>query len=466
MKNEFDLTEGRILSKLLVIALPIMGTQLFQMLYNIIDMFLLGRISSDALAATGSAGMFLWLSVAFFLIGSMGAEIGVSQNLGKKDIPAAKRFAENAGFLAIVLGIFYGLAMILFAEPLIRFLQVQDPAVVRDGANYLWIVSLSTPATFLSFALNGAFNGAGNSRYSFLFKGLGLGLNIILSPLFIFTFDMGIQGAAIATTISQFFVCFIFLWAIKFHPSRPFKTFSYRRLFKFCKGTTTQILKWTLPIAIESLCFTVLTMFISQMVAGFGTGAIATHRVGSQIESLSWLIGGGFASALTAYIGQNFGARKWSRIHKGFKASMVIMSVYGVMISLLMFFGARALFSLFITDSDVIPLGVDYLRIFALIQLFECIGALAAGAFRGIGKTQPPSYTSIFFNTLRVGAAFLLSRTQLGLNGIWWGMAICNTLRGLLTFAWYWSSARKQPREDEIFLAGRDQSAAGSLAQT
>ena len=448
--REFDLTEGPILKKLLVIALPIMGAQLFQMLYNIIDMFLLGRVSAEALAATGSAGMFLWLSVAFFLVGSMGAEIGVSQNLGKKDPQTARRYAESAGFIAIFLGIIFGAVMIIFAEPLIRFLQVQDPYVVRSGADYLWIVSLTTPATFLSFALNGAFNGAGNSRYSFYFKAFGLGLNIILSPLFIFTFGLGVIGAAIATSIAQIVVCLIFLWAVKYHPSRPFESFSYRNLFRVDLEPIKQILKWTLPIAVESLCFTVLTMFISQIVATFGTGAIATHRVGSHIESLSWLIGGGFASALTAFIGQNFGAKKWGRIHKGFKISFLIMGIYGIIISILMFFGARTLFGWFISDSEIIPLGVDYLRIFAVIQLIECIGALGAGAFRGIGVTKPPSITSIFFNSLRVLAAFLLSRTALGLNGIWIGMAVCNTFRGLVTLGWYQYYVRKHPREDII----------------
>ena len=446
--KEFDLTQGPILKKLLVIALPMMGTQLFQMLYNLIDMFLVGQISSDAVAATGSAGMYLWLSVAFFIIGSMGAEIGVSQNLGKKDTAMAKRFAESAGFIAIILGIVYGLAMILFADPLIRFLQIQEYEVIRDAADYLWIVSLSTPLTFLSFALNGAFNGAGNSRYSFYFKAWGLGLNIILSPLFIFVLGLGVPGAAMATVIAQVFVCLVFLWAIKYHKSRPFEEFSYKNLFKYDKTVVSKIFKWTLPISIESLCFTVLTMFINQAIALFGANALAIARVGSQVESLTWLIGGGFAAALTAYIGQNFGAQKWGRIHRGFKISLGVMAIYGVFVSLLMYFGAEAIIRLFITDPKIIPLGVDYLQIFALVQLVECIGAIAAGAFRGVGKTQPPSIISIVFNVLRVFAAISLSQTALGLNGIWWGMAICNALRSLITFTWYKFYIKKEPRFD------------------
>lgn len=161
-------------------------------------------------------------------------------------------------------------------------------------------------------------------------------------------------------------------------------------------------------------------MIIARFVAHYGAGAIATQRVGSQVESLSWLIGGGFASALTAFMGQNFGAKKWERIHQGFKIATGVMMTWGLLVSLMLFFGARFLFSLFIPEPDIIVLGVDYLRIFSLAQLPTCIEALAAGAFRGVGSTQPPSIVSITFNVLRVLLAYVLVQTALGLNGIWW----------------------------------------------
>lgn len=444
MSKEFDLTEGKILTKLMVIAWPMMAAQLFQMLYNFIDMFLLGRISGEAVAATGSAGMYLWLSMAFVLVGSMGAEIGVSQSLGRKEEEAAKRYSQSAILIALVLGLLCMIAVQLFSHQLIGVLQIQEAHVALNAANYLRIVSLGFPLTFMNFAINGAYNGAGNSRFPFYIKALGLGLNIILSPLFIFVFDLGVIGAATATVIAQSFISLVFLYTMKYHKARPFPEFFYRDIFRIDTAYIKQIFKWALPISIESLCFTLLTMFISRMIAEFGAGALATFSVGVQIESITWLVGGGFAAALTAFVGQNFGANKWDRIHEGFKMSLYIMGIYGSIISVLMFFGARPLFSLFITEPDIIELGVDYLRIAAAVQLMACLEPIAAGAFRGIGKTQPPSIVSITFNFLRVIFAFFLSQTALGLNGIWIGMVLGNTFRGLVLMGWYLLYSRRQ----------------------
>ena len=120
--NNYSLTEGGILKKLLLVALPIMGTQFMQMAYNLTDMFWLGRVGSDAVAASGAAGMYLWLSFGFLLIGRMGAEIGVSQYIGRGDKESALAFSQNSGLIALVLGSAFGLAMILFNRSLIAFL--------------------------------------------------------------------------------------------------------------------------------------------------------------------------------------------------------------------------------------------------------------------------------------------------------------------------------------------------------
>jgi len=237
MKKEFDLTQGGISKKLLNLAFPIIGTEVFQMFYNFIDMFFVGRLSSDAIAATGLAGVYIWLSVAFFLIGGMGAEIGVSQHLGKGEKETAKKYAINSVMIAIILGCLYGLVMIIFRQPLIAFLRIPEVHIIAEAASYLAIVSISTPMIFISIALASAFEGAGNAKFPFYIKSGGLLLNIILSPIFIFTFSWGIQGAALATVIAQTLVCLVFLWAIKYHPSRPFTNFKYSDflLVPFCK---------------------------------------------------------------------------------------------------------------------------------------------------------------------------------------------------------------------------------------
>ena len=446
----YDLTNGSILNKLLLIAGPVMATQLFQMAYNLIDMFFVGRISDDSVAAIGAAGMFIWLSVAFFVIGSMGAEIGVSQNKGKGDMAAAKRFAQNALFIALVLGVIFASVIVLFTDVLIGLIGIQEAHVARDAALYLRIIGVAFPMLFMNNAITGAFNGSGNSRLPFYLKMIGLVVNVIASPILIFVLDLGIMGAAIGTAIGYTVTGSLLVFAIKHTKTSPFENFSFREVLQPDKATVMQILKWSLPVAIESGSFTMLTMFIINMIASFGADAIATKQIGVQIESLTWLVGGGYAAAFTSFVGQNYGANKIDRIKKGFRISLLVQGSWGIFTTLVLIFGGGAIFGIFTDNPEIIASGIRYLRIGAFIQIAICIEAICAGAFRGMGETLPPSITTITFNILRVFIAFGLSRTPLGLYGVFIGGASGVLLRGIVLPIWYYVYSRKKFKQQEV----------------
>jgi putative MATE family efflux protein len=262
----------------------------------------------------------------------------------------------------------------------------------------------------------------------------------------IFGLGRGIIGAAMATIIAQITVCALLLVAIGKDKHRPFPV--YRFFAKPDRAAIRQIFRWSLPISVESFFFTLLSMVTSRFVASFGAQAMAVSRVGSQIESLSWLIGGGFGSALTAYVGQNFGAGKWSRIHKGYRISLSVMLVYGLLVTALLFFCGGFLFTVFLDDPAIVAMGIPYLRILAMCQLAMCVEAVASGCFKGVGRTLEPSVISFTSNALRVPLSYFLSKTSLGLNGIWWGICLGAILRGVWAFVWYMLAARKQEKGD------------------
>jgi len=382
--DKYNLVEGSIINKLFFVASPVILTQIFQMAYNLTDMFWLGRLSSDAVAASGTAGLFLWLSMAFFMFGRMGAEIGVSQNLGKGDKETARGFAQNSILIAIALGIVVGAMFITFHEQLIGFFGIQEAHVERDAREYLAIVSMSLPFMFTTAAVTGIFNGAGNSRVSLVINGVGFTLNMVIDPLLIFTAGLGIHGAGFATIIAQSMAACLAIIVLKRHKNRPFEEI---KLFIWPdKERIKQIFKWVTPVSVESSLFTVLTMMVTPLVAIYGAGALATVRVGSQIESLTWLIAGGYASALTAFTGQNFGAGKWSRIRKGFRISTWMMACWGLLVGFLLYFGGGALFRVFVpNDPDVIEMGIHFLRILAIIQIPACLEGVARN-IQGTGE--------------------------------------------------------------------------------
>ncbi|MGI6358673.1 MAG: MATE family efflux transporter [Bacillota bacterium] len=448
--NTYDLTQGGILKKLFLVAVPIMGTQLMQMTYNLTDMFWLGRTpnSVTAVAASGLGGMFLWFGAALMMVGRMGAEIGTSQNLGRGDLEAAQGYAQNSARIALMLGVVYGTVLLGFAGPLVSLLQVNDPVVFGSASAYLRIVAFGIPLTYLSAAITGAFNGAGNSRLSFLANSIGLVVNMVLDPLMILGLGWGVKGAAFATVAAQGVVLSLFIWLAKRHPQRPFERFNVFGRLDWGKVRT--IIGWSLPIAVESAAFTTLAMVVTAMVsASYGETAVAVQRVGSQIESLSWLVGGGFASAVTAFVGQNYGAGKWQRIRQGYRISLLVLLGWELLVTAVLVLGGRFLFSLFLREpASIADMGVTYLRILAISQVFMALEGACAGVFRGIGKTLPPSLCSIGSNLLRPLLCWWLLQ-WMGLNGIWLGITVSASLRGISMFIWYTLHERRIPLTDK-----------------
>lgn len=198
-----------------------------------------------------------------------------------------------------------------------------------------------------------------------------------------------------------------------------------------------EMVKIGFPPAIQDSLFSAISMVIARLIAGWGDAAVAVQKVGSQIESISWMMAGGFSTAVNAFIAQNYGAGKVERIRKGYHTSMIIMAVWGAITSFLLLVFPEFFFRIFITEEEVIPMGVDYLRIIGICEIFMCLEGAATGAFQGMGRTVPPSVTGIVFNTLRIPTAILLSATALGLNGVWWALSISCVLKGTVLPIWF-----------------------------
>ncbi|MCL1924955.1 MAG: MATE family efflux transporter [Defluviitaleaceae bacterium] len=438
--NNHDLTNGKIFSKLLLVAAPIMLTSMVQMLHNLMDMFFLGLVGAEGLAAAGTAGMYLWLSMALLFICRMGAEVGVSQNVGSGDYEKARQFAENSIILSFILGILFSVFVAVFRVQLVGFFNIPDQRVVYYSEQYLLFISPVFPFMYVKAVMTGIYNGYGNAKLPMIINSAGFLFNLIITPIFIFVLNLGVAGAAISTTIAYIPPFFASIWALKKYKNRPFEEFNF--FIKPSSQIIKKIFKIGTPMGVESALFTFFTMFINRFIASYGVEAIAVNRVGTQLESLTWLVGGGFATAVTAFIGQNYGAKKYDRLKEGFRVGMKTMFIYGLFVSIISIIFARPLMSIFLHETNEIALGVSYMRILAFMQLVACLEGVAAGAFRGKGNTIAPSITSVTMNALRVLIAYFLS-LHLGLYGIWWGVVIGANIRGLWVVTWYYISEKK-----------------------
>ncbi|WP_330594504.1 MATE family efflux transporter [Variimorphobacter saccharofermentans] len=448
MEKTAHLTEGSIAKTLFKLALPIMGTSFVQMSYSLIDMLWVGRIGTGAVAAVGTAGFYTWLANAFILIPKIGAEVGVAQATGQKDMVEVKKHVKHSIQMGIFLALIYGLVMIIFRKGLIGFFNLGDEEIILAAIDYLVIVSLGFVFFFINPIFTSIFNGYGDSKSPFVINSIGLVINVILDPLLIIGIGpfprLGVIGAAIATILSQAIATLLFVIKAR----KTSVIFSDISLFhKPDLLHIRVIVKLGLPVAVQSGLFTIISMIVARIIAMWGPTAIAVQKIGSQIEAISWMSAGGFQSAMSAFIGQNYGARKWERVDKGYTIGMIIVSFIGVFATVLFFFGSRTLFSIFVQEEEAILYGIQYLKIVGFSQLFMCIEITTAGAFNGLGRTTPPSIVDIVFNSLRIPSALILSSTSLGINGIWWALSITSIMKGVVLAMWYIISCNKYKEE-------------------
>ncbi len=435
MSKIFDLTEGSIVKKLFYIALPVLLTSISQMAYNLTDMFWVGRVDQiglvekEAIAAIGTAGYIAWFAFGLILIGKIGTSVKVAHSVGEKDMDKLSKFASNGLLLQLFAGLIFSALIFLFRHQIISIFNISSTQVVKYAIDYLAIVGGLLFFQFISSGFAAINEGLGKTKVNFKIMAVGLLLNMILDPIFILVLKMGVTGAAIATVISQAITAGIFYIVYRKFSSTMFRF----HIDAFDLKTSKNIIKIGLPAGLQSMIFTVISIYIARMVFVFGEDVMAAQRIGVQVEQLTWMIAGGFQTALTVFIGQNFGARQFVRIKKGFGIISLMLIPYAAVVALSLFFFAPFLIGIFIDDPISKAYGVRYLEIISLAQIFMMLESIGAGLFNSIGKTHIPSIVGITGNVLRIPMALYLV-TIMSEEGIWWALNISDIIKGAFLF--------------------------------
>jgi len=439
MSKQVNLLEGSILGKLSVLALPIMMTAFVQMAYNLVDMVWIGQLGSNAVAAVGAAGTYLWIADSCTSVAKTGGQIKVAHSIGEGNPEKAKQFGASAFQMGVSI-IMLCILFVLFGHQLmVGVFQFTEEQVHVDAVNYLLITgTVGVLFSTINQIFTGLYTGIGDSKTPFLANAVGLVINLVMDPVLIFGVGfipaMGVIGAAVATAGAQGVVTLLFL-LISYKRGGLFQGMPVFRKPKM--DYIKQVWKLGFPVGLQNVFMSGLSLIIASMIAAWGADAIAVQKVGGQVESIAWMIAGGFSMAVNSFIGQNYGAGKMHRVRKGYNAAMALMVIWGLLCSLVLIVFPEFLFQIFIRETDVLDMGVSYLRILGVCQLCVCMEGCSTGAFNGLGETRIPSAVSIVFNLARIPMAILLPMTPLGLDGIWWALTISAILKGVVLTAWY-----------------------------
>ncbi len=427
--KKIDLTKGNVIHVLLALALPIMGSSLLQFTYNLVDMLWVGHLGSDAVASIGSSSFFTGLGYAINALIMIGTGIKVSHCVGEEDAEGIKEYIHAGMMLSVVIGIGYGVILIGLGRSFIGFLHLNNDEVAANA--YLYLV-WSAPTLFFAFFNNlfsRIFASLGNTKSALKISAVGIVVNMILDPILIYIVKWGVVGAAVGTLIANIIMFIMYL-----EGGRGVLVFRFKKKVEFKK--IKEIVELGTPIAFQRVLFTLINIMLAKMIATFGTDAVAAQKIGLQIESVTYMVTGGLNGAVASFIGQNYGAKKYDRLHKGYRTALGIGIIYAALSTLIFWIFPEQLAGLFVKEEATIAIVAGYLHIIAYSQIFNAMEMVSNGFLTGIGRPKIPSYVSVIFTAFRLPLAYLCIR-YLGVEGIWWSITLSTVLKGTVLVGIY-----------------------------
>lgn len=440
MARRIDLLNGKITQSLLALALPIMATSLIQLAYNLIDMIWVGKIGVDAVSAIGASGMYIWIGEGLILMYKIGAQVLVAQQLGGGNIAKARNYVKTVLQTSFLGSLCYAVLLFAVASSLIGFFNFSSSVVIFQAVGYLKIVAWGMIFMSFNFVMTGLLTASGDSKTPFMVNTVGIVTNIFLDPLMIFGLNLGVTGAGLATVIAQMIVSVLLVGSL----IKDDYLFNDLNLFdRIHWPDFWAIAKIGLPTSLQSIGYATISMILSRYTASFGDYAVAITRVGGQIESISWITADGFGSAINSFIGQNYGSKKYDRARSGYFKDLKIITVWGLATTMLLLVFPKELFAIFIHETTLYPLGISYLQILGLSQLFMCYELMSSGAFGGYGDTRTPFLVSIFLTGARIPLAYLLVGLIGNVTGIWWAVSLSSVFKGTLLVGLFFIKTKK-----------------------
>lgn len=416
MNQDLTLGEPRLVIRRF--CLPLLGSILFQQLYNIADSLVAGKfINENALAAVGNSYEITLIFIAFAFGCNMGCSVIISLLFGGGEYREMKS-AVSTTFIAS--GVLCVLLMTLGLSQCTALLQlIQTPdEVLADSALYLRIYILGLPFLFYYNISTGIFSAMGDSRTPFLFLAFSSTANVAVDILFVAAFDMGVGGVAWATFLCQGVSCVLAMTAVL---RRLFacKTEEKPALFSF--PLLLRITRIAIPSTLQQSFVSVGNIMIQSMINGFGPGVMAGYAAAIKLNNLVITCFTTIGNGVSNYTAQNLGAKKPARIRSGYFEAWKLLLALAIPTALIYFIGAQPLLSLFMEEPSGLAMdtGIQIMRILSPFYLLICAKMPADGTLRGLGQMDRFMISTFVDLILRVALAFIFSRALGTALGIW-----------------------------------------------
>ncbi len=438
------ITEGSISKGIFHLALPAMVSMVSIMLYEFVDLFWIGKLGAEAVAALGASAFVVWTIKSLASCVAAGLNALIARNGGAKNFARVQMWASQGLALTFLFSILIAVLTFVANQFLFQLLGLEQN-VAHAAQRYTLILTLGLVFIYGAISIENIFRSVGNTFIPMVIIVSGLALNAILDPFFIFGWlgfpKMGMPGAALASVIAH---AVVFVLLLLWLPSVNIKL---RLNFKSFIQNSLEILRIGTPIGALGAIFSIIYIVLSKNIAYFGTVPMAAISIAHRIEGVPFFIAFGFSTAVATVVGQNLGAGKPNRAEKGVHLSLAYAGSFLLLISISFIFYGKSMLSFFIDDQAVIEAGYQYLFAIAMFEVFLTPEVILEGAFTGAGDTKPPFLISIPLTFLRIPLAYYFSITlNYGVVAIWWVIGFTMFLKGAAFLFWFQRGKWKEKR--------------------
>lgn len=435
--GEHDYTSGSINRAIFLLAVPMIAEMIMESLFAVVDVFFVSKVSVNAVATVGLTESVLFIIYSIAVGFSMAVTAFVARRVGEKNFKRAGDAAFQAIFLAVSVSVVLGILGFVYAEDVLRLMGGEE-ALITEGAGYAQIMYAGNMSIILLFLINAIFRGAGDPSIAMRSLWIANGLNIILDPLLIFGIgffpEMGVVGAAVATTIGRSIGVIYQLYHLLNGSSVVritaenivLRIKTIKEMIKVSAGGISQFL-------IESASW----IFLVRVISTFGSEALAGYTIAFRVIVFTLLPSWGMANAAATLVGQNLGAKQPERAATSVWRTAKYNAFFLVAVSAIFFVFANPILSFFTDIPEVKRIGISALEIICLGYIFFSYGMVISQAFNGAGDTKTPMWISlVVFWLIQIPLAYWLSiELNWKSNGVFYSIAIAHSLYAIVSIA-------------------------------
>ncbi len=427
MSTHANLLEKNIMKNMIQMALPLMFLNLINSLYSVVDTFFVGRIGELQVGAVTLVSPVSNCAVAFTAGLSAAALALISQAIGAEKYEKSNETATHLMLLSLITGALMTVVLFFGTDLVLQWLDTPEN-ILNDSRLYLKGISFDFIGMFLLSLFHAIHQANGDSKSGVRLNSIAALLNIILDPIFIFVLDMGVLGAALATSLSKFVLVPVVLRKLYENEQHGMTTIAFRK-YPLNMASLKEIMTVTIPASVGQFFTSFGFVMMNKAIIYYGAIAMSAYGLGSRIANLFYIPVNSIGGALSAFIGQSLGAGDPQHAKECFRKAMLLCAGISAVITVFGWIAAPYILPLFVKDAseELLTLANEYAFYSIATAFFMGWYQILTGVFNGSGHTRSTLFLSVFrLWGCRLPMIYFFKALGFGPTGIWWSMILSN----------------------------------------